>query len=230
MNIKISKEQADFILNQNNYKTYLIGSRLYGTNKIDSDYDFLIIYKNFHNEIDMFYPNYHQLQYDEIGDNKQLQLMFTSENQFYRNLFSGDATINADIVMFTNFNNYNDSEKLNILRTFNIIKAYIGFAKRDIKYINKGKNKIFHIERGLYCAEKLINNELPNLEDIKFIYNNPNLDIKRLKQCEEDLRYRCNNLFENNELTLFPKLPIIDPKNDIEKLLIESNNIKEFKY
>lgn len=228
MNIKITKQQADFILNQYNYKLYLIGSRLYGTNKSDSDYDHLIIYKNFHNEIDMYYPNYHQLQYDNLEKNQQL--MFTSENQFYRNLFSGDATINADIIMFTDFNDYNDVEKLNILRTYNIIKAYIGFAKRDIKYVNKGKNKLFHIQRGLYCAKKLMNGELPNLDDIKYIYNNPNNDIKSLKEREEFLRNKCNKLFENNELTLFPKLPIIEPKNDIEKLLIESNNIKEFKY
>ena len=151
MNIKINKEEADYIFSLNN-KQYIFGSKLYGTSNDDSDTDILVIYESFHKERDVFYPNYHQFQYDDLENNKQY--VFTSKEMFYKNLLSGDSTINSDIVLF-NDNFIDIKDKLNICRTYKVIKAYIGFANRDIKNINKGKNKHFHIERSLYSAEKL---------------------------------------------------------------------------
>jgi predicted nucleotidyltransferase len=225
MNIKITKEQAKFIMNHKE-EQFIVGSHMYGTNTDKSDVDFLIIYNSFHENLDLFYPNYHQFQWDNIDNNSQY--IFTSSKQFWKNLFSGDATINADVIMFVN-KYYTNKEKLNILRTYNIIKAFIGFAKRDMKNLQKdqGKNKLFHIERGLYCAEKLMNNELPQLSDIQ---NMNNKNIEQLKQKEAELRIKSNQMLDSGELTLFPKNPVIEPVNDLEKLLIESNNIKEFKY
>lgn len=114
-----------------------------------------------------------------------------------------------------------------MLRTFKIIKAFIGFAKRDLKQIKSGKNKLFHIQRGLYCAEGLLNNRLPVLSAFKGFSNQ---DIKILENEEIELRALCNELFDKNELTLFPKTPIITTKNSLGEKLIQANNIKEFKY
>ena len=223
MNIKITKDEFEYF-KENTIAAFetVIGSRMYGTSNEKSDTDILIVHEEFF-EADRYYPNYHQLQYDDIKNN--IQYILTTDRKFYLNLFSGDSTINADVVLF--YLDETDEEKLNMLRTFNIIKAFIGFAKRDIKFINKGKNKLFHIERGLYCAEELLNNRLPNIEMFK---NFGNCDIELLMQKEKTLRTQCNNMFDNGELTMFPKLPIIDPVNSLESKIIEANNITKFKY
>jgi hypothetical protein len=40
----------------------------------------------------------------------------------------------------------------------------------------------------------------------------------------------CNSLFEVGDLTMFPKNPITEPVNKLERKIIDANNIKEFKY
>ncbi len=223
MNIKINREESEYLFNLE-LNRYLFGSRLYKTNKEDSDSDILIIYKSFHKESDIYYPNYHQFQYDDIENN--IQYIFSSEEVFYKNLLSGDSTINSDIVLFNdNFKNIED--KLNLCRTYKIIKAYLGFSKRDIKMFNKGKNKLFHIQRGLYTAEKLINNEIPIIDDFKNFNIN---DLEELSNKEKQLREIINDMFDKDLLTLYPKNSLISGKNSLEIKLIESNNIKEFKY
>ena len=225
MNIKITKEDTYFISDSVRH-SYIIGSQLYGIAKKDSDLDYLIIYKSFHEKADLIYPNYHQFQWDDSEYN--IQYIFTSERAFWKNLLSGDSSINADVILF--YDDYNNSEKLNICRTYNIIKSFIGFARRDIKNYKagKGKNKLFHIERGLYCAEALLNNELPDINEFK-LFRNDNIDT--LEKAEKILRETCNKLFEQNDLTMYPKNPILYPiNNKLEQLLVDSNNIKEFKY
>lgn len=221
MNIKINKEQAEYIFSRE-IARHTIGSKLYGTYNEESDTDILIIYDSFHDS-DLYYPNYHQFQYD--ADN--IQYIFTTERHFWQNLFSGDSIINADIILSGDDDFLNN--KLNVLRTYNVIKSFIGFAKRDIKSFEqgKGKNKIFHANRCLYCAEKLLNNELPILEILPKLET---LDIQQLKEKEQKLRAICNKQFEDNLLTKYPKKPIINPINKLEEMLIEANNIKEFKY
>ena len=220
MNIKIDKKEFNQLTK---IKSYIVGSRLYKTNRADSDNDYLVIYEAI-GDSDIYYPNYHQLQYDCIESNSQF--ICVTERQFYKNLFSGDSTINADVIMF--YEDYKDSEKLNICRTYNIIKAFIGFAKRDIKFLSQNKSSLFHINRGLYCAEKLLKNELPLLEDIQ----NLNISTDRfiLTEHVDTLRKEMNKLYDSNLLTLYPKEIMCTVKTDLEKKIVESNNIKEFKY
>ena len=92
---------------------------------------------------------------------------------------------------------------------------------------NKGKNKLFHIQRGLYTAEKLINNEIPIIDDFKNFNNN---DLEELSNKEKQLREIINDMFDKDLLTLYPKNSLISGKNSLEIKLIKSNNIKEFKY
>lgn len=223
MNLKINKDQADFILNGYKQKQYLIGSHMYGTQKENSDKDYLVVYKSFHENADFYYPNFHQFQWDDVDNNTQY--VFSSERQFWKNLFSGDSTINADVIFFAD-DTYSVEEKLNITRTFNIIKAFIGFAKRDMKLLNKGKNKLFHINRGLYCAECLLDNRLPVLDGFNFTESS----LENLSKREAELRAITNNLLEKNELTLFPKQAMMQSENELENMLVASNNIKAFYY
>lgn len=228
MNIKISKEQADKLFNVKQVE-YVIGSHLYGTNTKKSDTDILVIY-DLEYKSSLFLPNFHQFQWDDKENNKQY--IFTTRPQFYKNLLSGDSTINFDVFL-TYFENEN---KLEILRTYKIIKSFIGFAKRDIKQysLGKDKNKLFHINRGLYCAEELLNNRLPNINKFKelndFNLENKEILLSILKLKESHLRDLCNSLFDSGELTMYPVNVFTDFTNEFEQLLINANNIKEFKY
>ena len=223
MNIKINEEEY-LELGLYIENSYVIGSRLYNTHTEDSDYDILYIIKPFLKS-DNYYPNWHQFQYDSEDGTRQN--MFTTKERFYRNLFSGESTINADIIMFTDFDDLSPSEKLNYCRTYNVIKAFLGFAKRDLNRYNSGKNKHFHAARSIYCAEKLMNNELPKLEELS-IYVSLTLD-ELFSKCAS-LRIRCNYMMNNKELTMFPKELIFEPKSSLERKIMEANNVLEFKY
>jgi predicted nucleotidyltransferase len=220
VNIKITEEQANFILENCMFSKYKIGSHLYGNFTDDSDIDYLIVYESFHEKSDLIYPNYHQFQWDDV-ENKS-QYIFTSERQFWKNLLSGDSTINADVILF--YTKYNDFDKLNICRTYNVIKSFIGFTKRDIKNYKsgKGKNKLFHIARGLYCADTLLRNELPYLSLFKRLRDK---SIEELQDFEVLLRNECNEMFEKNELTMYPKHPLVVPHNELELIVIISKNL-----
>lgn len=223
MNVKINTSQAWFILHSYALRTYKIGSHLYGVQRPGSDVDYLVLYKSFHETSDLHYPNYHQFQWDDTENNAQY--IFSSERQFWKNLYSGDSTINADVILFAD-DAYTETQKLNITRTFNIIKAFLGFAKRDLKLVNKGKNKLFHINRGLYCAECLLDNRLPLLSEFNFTETS----VKILAERETDLRARCNGQLEADELTLFPKVSVVETNNELEALMVAANNTKEFRY
>lgn len=225
MNVKIDKDEY-LLLDGLIIKTHVIGSRLYKTNTEDSDTDVLVIY-NSYGDSDIYYPNSHQLQYDDHEDNTQY--IYTTKRQFYANLFSGDSTINADVIMFSS-DDLSDSEKLNTVRTYNIIKSFIGLAKRDLRFIKKGKSKLFHVLRGLYCAEQLMDNVLPDLSEIEKMGSVTEYDIQSLVKRVDDLRSRMNKLFESGELTMYPKKPIFEAKDSLEEKIIESNNTKEFRY
>jgi hypothetical protein len=225
MNVKINLEEY-LLLDGLIIETHLIGSRLYNTHTEDSDTDVLVIY-NSYGDSDIYYPNNHQLQYDDHEDNTQY--IYTTRRQFYANLFSGDSTINADVIMFSS-DDLTDSEKLNIVRTYNIIKSFIGLAKRDLRFIKRGKSKLFHVLRGLYCAESLMDNKLPDLSEITKMGSITEYHIPTLVTKVDGLRGRMNHLFESGELTMYPKESIIEVRNSLEEKIIGSNNTKEFKY
>lgn len=222
MNIVINIEEKNE-LDKLVIRKFKIGSVLYQTNNKNSDTDILNIYNTTDFELKSALPNYHQFQYKDIENN--IDWLYTSELQFWKNFYSGDSTINADVVIFTDLVKTN-IEKLELCRTFKVIKSYIGFAKRDLKQVNKDKSKIFHAERGLYTANELINGRLPIIDDIKRIYDNA-ADFNYLVELEAELRNICNKMYESNELKTYY---IKETDNSFLNKLLNSNNIKEFKY
>ena len=228
MNIVINSEEANQLFYRE-FQRYFIGSRLYGTDNKNSDIDILVIYNSLDPFLESNYNVQHQFQYKDIEYSeifnkfgKPIDYIFTSRHQFFRNLYSGDSTINADVVLFYNLP-YS-------VRTFNIIKAYIGFAKRDIKFIGKDdKDRYFHARRGLYTAECLLMNKVPQLSDIQSFKNDKSLSKQDLTNKEQELRIVCNKLFEQGELPLYPEVK----NNEYNPLLVKllnSKNIKEFHY
>jgi len=239
MNIKISKEQHDR-LQASGVDSYLVGSHLYGTNTETSDKDYLCVYNTssvFSNAMSgtlMGLPNIHQFQYTE--DN--VDYLYTSDTQFWKNFFSGDSTINVDAVLYLLFDKDELVEDpklseavLKVCRSYNIIKAFIGFAKRDIKIWakNKSNKKLFHIYRGFYMADCLLRNVYPQLDEIRELTEGDfGLEtLEELNAEEVRLRTLCNTMFNNGDLLRYNFLPVED---DLLTLLLESNNTKEFKY
>lgn len=226
MNIKITKEQFD-VLKLHVLSEYIFGSCLYGTNDENSDKDILLILDDIF-ITDKIYPNFHCFQFDDIENDTQWLL--TTERTFNMNLLSGESNIFAELVLFSDIPSFHD--KLKMCRTSKIIKGFIGRAKFDLKLLGTSKDKknrkVFHVSRCLYIAECLLENRLPELDKIG-IYSG--LSKSELQEKGFTLRNICNKMFELNELTMYPVLEIENGElTELEQLLIESNNTKEFIY
>jgi len=229
MNIKITKEEAQELFKREIIRE-TIGSHLYGSNNENSDTDILVLYQAFNKDINQMFQIRHQFQWDDNENN--IDYIFSTYEQFSINIFSGESTINADVVLFTDLICENKEDRLKSCRTYNIIKAYLGFAKRDIKY-NRSNSKYKHIVRGLYTASCLLNNKMPLLENIRQIsidqFSKTN---EELKAWQDELRLKCNQLYEKDQLKMYPEDIFTEADNvhPLQTKLIQSCNTKEFKY
>lgn len=229
MNIHINEDEF------NELKNYIVGeyqfgSVLYGLNNEKSDKDILYLYENPNNwdETLRFYNINNQFQYKDVDNN--IDYIFSSVDQFWKNLTTGDSTINCDIFLFNkDFNNAIDSEyRLKFIRTYRIMKAYLGLAKRDFNQHNKGIHKLIHGARSLYMTETLINNELPTINGIQEYVKNISLeDRTNLIDKEIELRKKITNMLDNKEITHY-YIPKISDK--LLYKMMQSINTIEFKY
>jgi predicted nucleotidyltransferase len=229
MNIHITKNQHEYL--QTLVKeTHTIGSKLYGTDNENSDTDLLCIYKIedefIENHLSRL-PSFHQFQFKDVENNNDY--IYTTKNQFFMNQSSGDSTINSDLLMFRN--DFELDLALNFCYTYKVIKGYLGFAKRDLKQYKEGKHKLIHAMRGLYCAESLMNKNIPSLEHIRSIYH-IELNVHELLDLETYLRQGLAKMLQDGEINQY-HVPQVFGKNDPEyvfQLLLNSNNTTEFKY
>jgi predicted nucleotidyltransferase len=223
MNIKITKEQHERLCLEY-YEEYLFGSQLHGIASKESDFDYLrvisdAIYESF-NSLGRFLPNIHSFQYTE---SKEKQYLWMTESQFWRNFFSGEGNLHADIILFSGkFEN-----ALHLCYSYKVIKGYIGTAKRDLKLHGSWDKKRFHAVRSFYMAEKLMKKEIPQIEDIKRLYKEDLPTTEELKNKETELRGKLNDMLNKGEIDLYPTF---NSDNDLIQLLLNANNIKEFKY
>jgi len=194
-----------------------VGSHLYNLNNTNSDIDNLYIYIEDSSNRNSFMWEHHQLQYKGFGvDNIPTDYNFTSLQGFIRNTLTGDATINFEVL----YSNELRDSKLKWLwelrhnfRNYNIIKSYLGLAKRDLKYWRKDTNngkkntietdkKLSHFIRGVIFAKNLLDdkfsldlNESITFNDCK--YNDFEL-VDRLKNGSLDYSFNMLiNYFEN---------------------------------
>jgi len=198
MNIFITKEEHDYLQEHLLDTTILIGSKMYGTDDEESDTDYLCIIKPILNTVlTEWYnclPNIHQFQYKDL-ENK-IDYIYTTELQFYKNMYSGDSTINTDVCI------YHNKIPIRNIRTYKIIKSYLGFAKRDIKFLKKDKAKLLrnnthhelisrisHINRGLYNANCLLSDIRPDLVYNKKFTVNLRNDISTLQSHVDIIDY-----------------------------------------
>jgi len=227
MNIKITKEQHDYLC-EYKFKEYLFGSQLHGIATKDSDEDYIrVIPDTFYYRFDtlaVYLPNIHSWQHDL---NEKMQVIWMTETQFYRNLFSGDGNMIADVVLLSGeFEN-----PLFLCRTYRIIKGFIGVAKRDLKLHGNDRKKKFHAIRSMMMAEKLMQNILPTIEDIQFYKqhydSNPEPSKEQLEHKEQELRFKLNEMLNKGEVSMYPKFK---EENPLVQIMCDTNNITEFKY
>lgn len=137
-----------------------VGSHMYGTNRENSDIDWLYIYATSDNELLSIIQSHHQLQYIEEGVDHN----FISLHSFIRNCLSGDSTINFEVIqsglLSDNLSCLNEMK--NSFITYTMIRSYLGLARRDIKHYHKQKDdynrkkRLGHIIRGYIYARKMI--------------------------------------------------------------------------
>ncbi len=228
MNVKITTEQSQR-LDQCVKHKLLFGSRLFGTHTEESDYDYICIYDfeevfNLSEKYVLTYPNTHCFQYDDTPKNEQR--IYMTQTQFYRNLFQGDGTMQSDIFIYGNDPLFESLNKLEIIRTYKVIKAYLGVARRDLT-LNNTQKKLWHANRGLATARCLMNNELPTKEYIQWVSKNLQPRDVVLKECEA-LRKQAHEMYQKDILKNY----YIDNAegDDLLHILLDSNNLKQFKY
>jgi len=169
MNIHFeNKELLNELKNNTIFKTK-IGSHMYGLNNTNSDIDYLSIYLEHTDNRESFMWEHHQLQYKDNNVDRN----FTTIQGFIRNALTGDSTVNFEVLHSNSLKNSSLSwlwECRNYFINYNIIKSYLGLAKRDLKYWRKDTNngklhtletnkKLSHFVRGVIYASKLLDNE-----------------------------------------------------------------------
>jgi len=154
-------------LNSQTIASIKVGSHMYNLNNSDSDDDYLSIYIQPEKNRNSIMWEHHQLQFKL---NKQ-DFNFSDLGTFIRNALTGDATINFEVIWSDELLETDLAwlaEYKGEFINYNIIKSYLGMAKRDLKYWKKDTNngkkhtaethkKLSHFVRGVIFA-KMLNN------------------------------------------------------------------------
>lgn len=231
MNIKINEEQHKY-LQSITIVRYEFGSKLYGFEDENSDTDIFCIFKMDRLNPWDFLPNNHQFQYKDTETNTDY--IYSTEIQFNRNLFSGDSVINTELCIV------HDLFMKPYLRTYKVIKALLGYAKRDILNYKKTKStkRLMFAYKSLYLANAILFNLSIDKESIKGYLNSIELKDSHIAEClYENISSQLQEEFNNNKIS---KYIFVEPKDNLREedrveaelliLLLNSNNIKEFKY
>jgi len=158
MNTKISKDLFDK-LTSNKHISYTVGSTLHNNRKQNSDTDYVLVLSDNDLVEDITY------QYNNGTDD----FIIVNESRFNRCREDG-----SDIVFF---------EADPIKPNKNIIRAYLGLAKRDWKeYIKTGnKKKKYHAIRCYCIASSLYKHGKPQLDYNAYIAE---IETSNLKDCD----------------------------------------------
>lgn len=194
-----------------------VGSVLYGLQDNGSDKDILHIYAQSINKANSFIYSHHQLQYRDT-ENK-IDLLFVDVQTFIRNLLSGDSTINFEVIHTQVIANSCLSFLYDMrahFYTYQIIKAYLGFAKRDVKQFftitdeREQIKRMLHILRGWRFAQSIFN------KNFSLIVEDLNKQKNIFKSCS--YKQRCD--FVNQILDQIEHLRKEDLNKKLEQKMI----------
>jgi hypothetical protein len=162
MNIKILEPIKEELV----IATFPFGSACYNTLKEGSDRDYLKLVSFKMGDI--------LLQYQEPGKD----YVYTDTTAFFNDIISGKSTINFEVLHTPEFHIWYGKSIIDLIPyyyTNRIARAYIGFAKRDLEF----PERIFHVNRGLYLADKVVKKEPIILADIANIPINNDIEYLR---------------------------------------------------
>ncbi|ASV44469.1 hypothetical protein PBI_SCTP2_454 [Salicola phage SCTP-2] len=200
MNIQTESTKIFNQLEDNKIEQFEIGSYLFGLDNANSDKDYLVLYNIFKNELNSFLTCSFNYQYKRSLEDIDEDRNYVNIRNFVRNLLNGEQTYFFELI--------HDSEQMigssieylyNIRKEFynySTIKAYIGLAKRDLKFSQKDNKRLLHAYRGIITAEHLIqggeysNNFSDNHYQIMLDIKDDMYDKKSIKDMIEDLKIR----------------------------------------
>jgi predicted nucleotidyltransferase len=214
MNIHINEDDFNKLKNLVICSTS-VGSQLYNMSNEKSDLDILHIYISPENNRHSIVQLHHQFQYKQ----NNIDYLFVDLQTFVKNLLNGDSTINFEAIFSQEFKNSSDLsflyENRFMFYNYNLIRSYLGLARRDIKDYKKEKNnkKLFHALRGFETAKVLFNKEEYSndfsqreyFEKLKMIKSNY-FDKEEKEFCEDlllkvdTLRLALNKRLDNKEI------------------------------
>jgi len=202
--------------------SFKVGSNMYKTNNENSDLDYLNIYVE---DCNSFMWEHHQLQFKDVENN--VDENFTNIQGFIRNTLTGDSTLNLEVI----FGKEIELSRLSFISDFkkdfinyNIIKSYLGMAKRDLKNYSKltyngtknveeNSKKLCHVYRGISFATQLLDGDL-NVEidksDDFYFYKDLKFTKDTIKEFENDILNLRNEL--NGKLETCKIRRFMDPK------------------
>jgi len=169
---------------------------MYNLNNSSSDDDYLYLYTEDKDNLKSVMWEHHQLQFKD----EKIDYNFSTVQSFIRNILTGGSTINFEVIWSKELigtpleflSEYKES-----FINYNIIKSYLGMAKRDLKYYRKDtkglryhtketNKKLSHFVRGVIFAKMLINNNFNvSLED-SHTFKEMKSDMILLKSIKSD--------------------------------------------
>lgn len=167
MNIHVSKTTFDELMKATIVSVEM-GSKMYSLNNEKSDTDILHIIATPKGWNDSLVWTHHNVQFKEEG----VDHVFTTLQNFIRNILKGDSTINYECLYSKELENSELSFVCDMRKdfaNFSLVRSYLGLAKRDLKLFsqNYDNKKLFHGLRGLWTAKRILDGSYSN--DIKSI-------------------------------------------------------------
>ena len=155
------------------------GSRVYKTNTVLSDRDYVAITKSFK-------LGDATLQWSGIINDVLCDVTYVDSDYFFEASENGTNTVMFEAKHFAWEDYYNIQEDLvKDLYNYENAKAYLGLAKRDLDY----PDRIFHVNRCMWMAEKIMNKSFIDLSGIKDIYVETDTELLKneIKERREQL-------------------------------------------
>lgn len=165
MNIKIVEPISDNLV----VSMLPFGSRVYGTATLDSDFDYVVLVNLDLGNTTLQWSG--QFEYsDNLRTENVVDYTYVGANKFEELSLNGsnNALFEANYIRTTIIaearNAWNVLEKF---YTYESEKLFLGLAKRDLEY----PDRMEHVKRSIWIAQKLANKEIIDFNEIKSIKN-----------------------------------------------------------
>ncbi len=163
MNIHIHDQDLFALLMGATLVKMEVGSSLYGLKDAESDTDILCIYVPSINKVNSLLNLQHVLQYKD--EENRIDYIFEDVFSFVRNCLSGDSSINFEALHTKALKDSPLSflyDQRFAFYNYNIVKAYLGFSKRDRKFLDESLSdreqtkKMTHIFRSYLFGKQIL--------------------------------------------------------------------------